>query len=377
VQYTWRKLVGSNSRVLAFLSIALVGGMAAMKMRPQRPRTENVILVTLDGFRWQELFGGADSLLMGNRRYASDTAALRREFWARSAEQRRERLLPFTWSTIARQGQIYGDRSAGSRVNVTNRHRFSYPGYNEILVGRADPRIDSNDKRPNPNRTVLEVVHEQKDFRGKVAAFASWDVFPFILNEQRSGFPVNAGFESADGRELSARESFLNELQPQVHSPWSNVRLDAFTHNYALAYLKRKRPRLLYIAYGETDDFAHDQKYHFYLQAARRTDAFLRDLWTWIQADSEYRNRTTMIVTTDHGRGLGDRWSDHGADVVGADEIWLLVLGPDTEPGRPSDRAGQFYQNQVASTVAALLSVRYRPDPAAGPVLEPVLNRGR
>jgi hypothetical protein len=55
----------------------------------------------------------------------------------------------------------------------------------------------------------------------------------------------------------------------------------------------------------------------------------------------------------------------------------LLVLGPDTEPGRPSDRAGQFYQNQVASTVAALLSVRYRPDPAAGPVLEPVLNRGR
>jgi hypothetical protein len=368
----WRKLVGSNARVVALLAIAIVGGTAASKMRPQRVRTENVILITLDGFRWQELFGGADSLLLGNRRYASDTAALRREFWRESAEQRRAVLLPFVWSTLARQGQIYGDRAEGGQVNVTNPHRFSYPGYNEILAGWADPRIDSNDKRPNPNRTVLEVVHEHKDFRGKVAAFASWDVFPFIVNEERSEIPVNAGFESANGRDVSAREGFLNELQPQVHSPWPTVRLDAFTHNYALEYLKRKRPRLLYIAYGETDDFAHDQKYDFYLRAARRTDGFLRDLWTWVQSDEQYRDRTTLIVTTDHGRGLGDRWSDHGKDVPGADEIWFLVLGPDTEPRRVT---GQFYQNQVASTVAALLSVPYRTEHPAGPVLGPALKR--
>ena len=41
------------------------------------------------------------------------------------------------------------------------------------------------------------------------------------------------------------REVFLNELQPQVPSPWSTVRLDAFTHHYALEYLKRERPRLI------------------------------------------------------------------------------------------------------------------------------------
>jgi hypothetical protein len=155
------------------------------------------------------------------------------------------------------------------------------------------------------------------------------------------------------------------------------VRLDAFTHQYALEYLKRKRPRLIYVAYGETDDFAHDQRYNFYLQSAQRTDAFLRGLWTWVQSDREYRDRTTMIITTDHGRGVGDQWSDHGADVPGADEIWLGVLGPDTAPLDASQLAGQYYQNQVASTVAALLTLPYRNDQPVGAVLRAALNRSR
>ncbi|MGH7472062.1 MAG: alkaline phosphatase family protein, partial [Longimicrobiales bacterium] len=281
----------------------------------REPRTHNVVLVTLDGLRWQELFGGADSTLLRDRRYVRDTTALRTSFWRDRPAERRDLLMPFFWSTIARQGQLYGNRTLGSRVDVTNRHRFSYPGYNEILTGFADPRIESNDKVPNTNRTILEIAQQVPHFRGRVAAFGSWDVFPFIINEQRSGVPVNAGFEAAVGPRLSAKEVALNQLQPQVPSPWTAVRLDAFTHNYALEYLKRERPRLLYIAYGETDDFAHDERYDFYLQAARRTDGFIRELWEWLQSDSAYRARTTLIITTDHGRGTGRQWNTHGEDV--------------------------------------------------------------
>ena len=336
--------------------------------------TRNVVLITLDGLRWQELFGGADSVLLRNRRIVRDTAPIRVQFWRPTATERRSVLMPFFWSTIVTQGQLYGNRALNSRVDVTNTHRFSYPGYNEILLGYADPRIDSNDKVPNPNRTLLEFANQQPDFRGKVAAFGSWDVFPFIINEQRSGVPVNAGFESATGTELSATETFLNRLQSQVPSPWSAVRLDAFTHNYAFDYLKRKRPRLLYIAYGETDDFAHDQHYDFYLQAAQRTDGFIRELWDWLQSDPDYRNRTTLVITTDHGRGNGSEWNTHGADVIGAEHIWIAVLGPDS-PTLGEVSGGHYYQNQIAGTIAALLGLRYTNERPVAPPLPRVLRQ--
>ena len=39
----------------------------------------------------------------------------------------------------------------------------------------ADPRIDSNDKIPNPNITVLEWLNTLPAYRGRVAAFGAWD----------------------------------------------------------------------------------------------------------------------------------------------------------------------------------------------------------
>ena len=79
----------------------------------------------------------------------------------------------------------------------------------------------------------------------------------------------------------------------------------------------------MYVAYGETDDFAHDGKYDAYLQSAYRTDAFIEELWNWVQANETYRDKTTFIITTDHGRGTREKWKDHGREVIGADQICL------------------------------------------------------
>jgi len=159
-------------------------------------RTENVVLITTDGLRWQEVFGGAEESLMTKEAGGvSDAAELRRAFWRDTPAARREALLPFLTTVLARQGQLYGNATRGSVARVTNGHNFSYPGYNELLSGRADPRIDSNDKKANPNVTVLEWLNGRPPYRGKVAALCSWDVFPWIINRERSGVLVNAGFE--------------------------------------------------------------------------------------------------------------------------------------------------------------------------------------
>lgn len=265
-------------------------------------KTENVILITLDGFRWQELFGGAEQRLI-SKDFVSDSAGVVKKFWAETPEQRRQRLLPFFWGTVAKEGQLYGNRQYKNFVNVSNNQWFSYPGYSEILCGFADnERIHSNDKMDNPNTNVLEVINQQKDFKGKVAAFSSWDVFPNIINTGRSGVPVNAGIVEAKGN-LTEREKWTNELMHQVPNPLGDVRLDAFTFHYALEYLKKNNPRVLYIAFDETDDFAHGGKYDLYLHAAQYTDGFIKALWEWCQSNEKYRNKTTFIITTDHGRG--------------------------------------------------------------------------
>ncbi len=340
------------------------------KQAQKKPATPKVVLITLDGVRWQELFSGADSLLISNDKYVKDTAVLASHFWAKKPSKRREVLFPFMWSYIAKNGVIYGNRKEGNKVNLTNNRWFSYPGYSEILCGLSDDkRIKSNAKIDNPNKTILELVNNSEAYKNKVAAFASWDVFPSIINRTRSKLLINAGFESADRiTGISAVEKQLNIYQKQTPSPWHNVRLDVFTHNYALNYMKEKHPDLVYIAYGETDDFAHDGKYDQYLNAIKRSDTFIKDLWNFVQNDTYYKNNTTFIITTDHGRGTvpletwkhhGNSLKDHGKTytIKGSDQVWIAALGNAIKKQGEVKTSSQLYTNQIATTIEKILKV--------------------
>ncbi|MGF1557705.1 MAG: phosphoglyceromutase [Flavobacteriaceae bacterium] len=326
----------------------------------QQKSNTKVVLITLDGFRWQELFSGADPLLVANKQYVHDTTDLKERFWKANSQERREALLPFIWKEVAKMGQIHGNRSLGSKVDLTNTMWFSYPGYNEILSGKADDaRINSNDKIPNPNTTVLEIANNEPRYNGKVAAFGSWDVFPSIVNEERSGIPVNAGFKLAQGSTLTEREKLLNELQPKVPSPWGSVRFDGFTHYYALEYMKKEHPELVFISYGETDDFAHDGDYAAYLKSANTTDALIKELWYFTQKDAFYKDNTLFIVTTDHGRGTDplETWKSHGEKISDAGGVWILMFGKNVAANGEITIEEQLYSSQIAPTIAKALNL--------------------
>lgn len=317
-----------------------------------------VVLITMDGFRWQELFTGADPELVADTSYVRDTAGLKSLFWRSSPTARRSALMPFIWNEVAKMGQIHGNRNLGSTVDLTNSMWFSYPGYNEILTGKADDqRITSNDKIDNPNITILEIANKDARYQAKVGAFGSWDVFPYIVNEERSGVPVNAGFELAEGNDLTSNEQFINLLQPKVPSPWGTVRLDAFTHYYAMEYMKKVHPNLIYIAYGETDDFAHDGNYEAYLKSAHATDTMIKELWDFCQRDEFYKDNTLFLITTDHGRGtqpLKD-WKNHGEHIKGAGQVWMIAFGAGVSPRGEVNVREQLYSNQIAPTVLNVL----------------------
>lgn len=341
-------------KILLFIACLFAGNAMAQQ-------TENVVLITLDGLRWQEVFAGADSLLVNDAGYVDNPEALTEAFWDTDPLKRREVLMPFFWTTLVSEGQLYGNRKYGNKVDCSNNMWFSYPGYNEILTGFADnERINSNSKTNNPNVTVLEYLNNKPEFKGKVAAFGSWDVFPYIINRDRSGIRVNAGFETATDK-LTEKEELLNKLQGEIRGPWGGVRLDAFTQNYAMEDLKKNKPRVLFISYGETDDYAHDGDYDEYLKSARQTDAYIKEIWEYLQSEPQYRNKTTMIITTDHGRGTSPKstWKGHGSNIPDAGEIWMAVIGPDSPARGEVKEKAQLYQNQVARTLSSALGVKY------------------
>ena len=348
---------------IAIFSLVTVGSSAAQ--RPTEHKTRNIIFVMTDGLRWQEVFGGAEESLMNKKNgKVEDLAALQKAYWRDSAEARRAALMPFMWRVISKDGQIYGNREAGSDAYVTNGLNFSYPGYSETMCGFADPRVNSNDKVLNPNVTVLEWLNKKWPFQGQIAAFGAWDLFPYIFNAERAGFLVNAGYEPLSVVSAEPRLELLNQLKAETPRIWPDEPFDPITFYTAMEYLKEKKPRILYLSLGETDDWAHAGNYKEYLNAAHRADDYVRVLWETVQSMPEYRGSTTLIFSPDHGRGKAShsKWKDHGAKEPDSKYIWMAFLGPDTAALGERSHIAAVTQNQIAATLAALLGEDYPAD---------------
>ncbi|MFW2829294.1 alkaline phosphatase family protein [Sphingomonas sp. ID0503] len=335
-----RKLVA-----VLIAGVAALAGPAFAKDNGQR-----LILVTLDGMRWQEVFRGPDPQLIEDKAFTDDEIRpLAKAAWM-DVPDRAAALMPFVHK-MAEAGVLYGEQDKGQCMRVANGMWFSYPGYNEILTGKPDDAIRSNDKVYNKNTTWLEWLNKRPGFQGKVAAVSMWDAFPYIINDKRSGVAVNAGI-------------------PGNKSP-----TDVLAVRQAIDAIRGPKPRVLYVAFGETDEVAHAGQYNQYLYAANRTDDQIRQIWEAAQADPDYRGRTTLIVTTDHGRGAAPNvnWTYHAsaAAVVaankpgtpeeirkngfaGSNEIWFAAMGPAVKQGAaPSGDC--LTQGQVASSALTAL----------------------
>jgi hypothetical protein len=295
---------------LLFLVLACAGAFGA------DPRPRNVILVTIDGLRWQEVFRGAEEAFFTKEAGGVPVPvreALRRDFWAATPAERRQKLMPFFWSTVLQQGQVYGNRDAGSRVSVSNPQWISYPGYNEILTGAPSSVVVTNALIPNPHVTVLGWLNTKPAFAGRVAVCADWMAFKAIVNEPRSRIPVWTSRHPTPPELASPRMREIEQWMQDVQTVTPEAHSDGFVNAAARDVLERKRPRVFLLAFGETDGWAHERRYDRYLYAVQHCDRFVRELWEWLQSQPDYRDNTTLLLTPDHGRGVeASDWISHG-----------------------------------------------------------------
>jgi hypothetical protein len=324
--------------------------------------TENLFVIITDGFRWQEIFSGADSVLINDENFTPDTATLKAMYWGINASDRRKKLMPFLWNVLANKGQLFGNRDLNNKVNVSNIYSLSYPGYNELFTGTTDISISGNGKKYNKNINVLEYLDSKDGFEGKIAVFSSWDVFPYILNKNRNGLMMNSGYEQIRDDNRNATLNMINSVQEKGIVNKTATRYDMLTYSTAKEYIKNNKPRVVVIGLGETDDFAHQKRYDLYLQQANQVDKMIGELWNMVQTTPGYKNNTNFIITTHHGRGNSSKhWSGHGFFISGSSQTWLAMMGPHIDPLGERKGKEQLYTRQFAATIAKLTGQEFSP----------------
>jgi len=344
-------------------------------------KTRTVVLIVSDGLRWQEIFTGAESALLEEKAGGNwvPEQELRARYWRPDPVERRALLFPFLWGTVARQGQIFGNQARGSVARVTNGKAFSYPGYDEMTTGHPNLAIDSNEFGPNPNVSVFEWLNKDPRFHGRVAVFGTWRVYDDIFNRQRSGLKMQTGWTLGRETARTPRDVLLRELFRTSTQFDEEDAPNALLQIPLLDYVRSERTRVLFVGYGETDNWAHQGRYDLVLDSAHRFDGFVRQLWDTMQALPAYRGKTTFLITTDHGRGSGlVDWKEHGVEQPGSENIWLAVMGPDTAALGERAAVPTVAQAQIAATVAAFVGSDYRAAvPEAAPPVGAVLSGGR
>ena len=329
-----------------------------------------LVIITIDGLRWQEVFEGAEENLLTDSKQVRDVELYRQTYWRSTPEERREALMPFVWNTIARQGIIIGNRNTNSMMQVANKTNISYPGYCEMMTGMVDEAITSNDPVNNPHRNVLEAANEDPRYKGRVAMYGSWKSTRFAIHSELAGIPASVSYEPNIAKKQTPRLQLAERMLAGMPHFWRSEHFDAFTYAFAIETLLKDHPKVMWISFGDCDEWAHARKYDLYLDGAQGTDAFIRDIYEALEADRFYKGKTTYLITCDHGRGFGNEWANHGSGTKGSEATWLMLLGKGIEAKGETSECGPYYTKQVAATIAAILGIDFTPDD--GTKLQPI-----
>lgn len=116
----------------------------------------------------------------------------------------------------------------------------------------------------------------------------------------------------------------------------SGYREDTLTLKTAIEILTQHHPNLVLINFRDPDYSAHSGSWTEYINGVRKTDEYIYRLWNFIQNDAVYKSKTTLFVTSDHGRhsdGIADGFLSHGDGCEGCRHLGFFACGPDFKKG--------------------------------------------
>jgi hypothetical protein len=319
---------------------------------------EAVVLIALDGVRWQEVFVGSDPSL------------------SRASVVPAEALMHHLHRLVAEQGAALGAPGHGPPIAASGPNFVSLPGYSEIFSGRRISGCKDNDCAPTTGRTVFDELASRAAAITDVAVFASWERIDRAASVRPSSLVLSVGRtreEHPDAmRDDPVAADWLDRGKRADPSPgWGDFRPDRLTASVALRYLETKRPRLLFVGLGEPDEYGHRGDYPGYLGSLRACDEAIGDLLATLGRMGARGAHTTVLVTTDHGRGVD--WRHHGRQFPESARTWLVAGGGRVQ-ARGYVRARYAHRlSDIAPTIRDILDLPADVSPSAGAALGELL----
>ncbi len=313
--------------------------LRARRNRPQAPALSpagTVVIVTLDGVRWQDVFLGLD----------------KRHLPAQS--ERTDVDIPNLRALMTEQGAALG--APGSMpFSVSGPSFVSLPGYTQLFTGRADVPCTTNACERTVTPTLVDAVG-QRFGREQAVVLSSWPDIERAAVAQSDNAIVSAGRHGGAGRhvlqELGLADTTALGEQSEAAPGTGDYRPDELTRALALRVLERQRPRLLYVGLGDTDEHAHHNDYEGYLQALEQFDVWLGEAMAMSERLATRGHPVTFFITTDHGRN--DDFANHGGKSE-AGRTWLIAGGYGIRGTAPSEELR--YLSDLGPTAAYLLGV--------------------
>jgi arylsulfatase A-like enzyme len=200
----------------------------------------------------------------------------------------------------------------------------------------------------------LEYAHQALGLQfQQTALIGAWDGFNTAAASRPDAFLMVGVHDSVPAPWSTPEIDRIAELRANVMGLWEEGSDQWLTWAIAREYLAAREPRILWLALGNTDDWAHADRYDRYLEALHQQDRILGDLWKLLQSHKAYRDKTTLLVTTDHGRGRSADWAEHDVGIPGSRDIWFFAIGPDTPATGEVTTPGEAFQGQLARTLVA------------------------
>jgi hypothetical protein len=281
--------------------------------------SHHVVLMAVDGVRWQDVFEGVDPELA--ERHGVPPA----EVVPANA------LIPNLYRLAATRGAALGAPEQGSPISASGPNFVSLPGYMEMLTGRSPSLFRGNDCPQIPEPTLLdEILALPGTSPADVSVVASWEGIEKAASIDPNRLTISVGRTSGRTRSLFATdpEGARLLLQGERSGPepgHGDFRRDQATANLALHYLRTRRPRFMFIGLGETDEFGHRRDYRSYLRALRQADDVIGKVANVLDDFEREGQDTLLLVTSDHGRSYD--FETHGGHAPESARVWLFAAG--------------------------------------------------